>query len=242
MQGNIDFTGSLTGSIAGSGGGGSNVTITPTLESGTKIADYTIDSTSGSLYAPTPEGLTAELPLEISDNVISIDLSNYVTETDLNTVLDDYTTYTYTESRYTPLATFNAYTIAAENHFQRVLTAGANITIDPVNDIISASGGSTWDYSTSEVDTGQKWINNKSIYCRYFQFANPIAFTGNSDTNVTSYADFSSTEQIISTIGISETSFASIPISAYKYSGDIYARTPLNITLDGFIVFYTKSA
>lgn len=166
MQGNIDFTGSLSGSIAGGGGGGSDVTITPTLATGTKIADYTIDSESGSLYAPTPEGLTAELPLEISNNVISIDLSDYVTETDLNTVLDDYTTYTYTESRYTPLATFNAYTLAAENHFQRVLTAGANITIDPVTDTISASGGSSWDYSTSEVNTGQKWIDGKDIYCK----------------------------------------------------------------------------
>lgn len=26
-------------------------------------------------------------------------------------------------------------------------------------------GGSSWDYSTSEVDTGQKWINGKPIYC-----------------------------------------------------------------------------
>ena len=32
--------------------GGSTVTITPTLESGVKIADYVIDETSGSIYAP----------------------------------------------------------------------------------------------------------------------------------------------------------------------------------------------
>ena len=36
-----------------SGGGGSTVSITPTLSSGTKIADYTIDGVSGSLYAPS---------------------------------------------------------------------------------------------------------------------------------------------------------------------------------------------
>ena len=34
------------------GGGGSTVTITPSLASGIKVADYSIDSTSGSLYAP----------------------------------------------------------------------------------------------------------------------------------------------------------------------------------------------
>ena len=33
-------------------GGGSDVTITPALESGTKVADYAIGSTEGSLYAP----------------------------------------------------------------------------------------------------------------------------------------------------------------------------------------------
>ena len=35
------------------GGGGDDVTITPALESGTKVADFTIGEDSGSLYAPT---------------------------------------------------------------------------------------------------------------------------------------------------------------------------------------------
>lgn len=52
MQGSINFDGTLSGSIAGGGGGGSEVTITPVLTSGTKIADYTIDGNSDSLYAP----------------------------------------------------------------------------------------------------------------------------------------------------------------------------------------------
>lgn len=36
--------------------GGSEVTITPTLQSGTKIADYEIDGVSGALYAPAGGG------------------------------------------------------------------------------------------------------------------------------------------------------------------------------------------
>lgn len=47
----------LTGSVEGGLsfiGGGSDVSITPALQSGTKVADYTIDNVSGSLYAPTP--------------------------------------------------------------------------------------------------------------------------------------------------------------------------------------------
>jgi hypothetical protein len=33
-------------------GGGSTVTITPTLQSGEKLADYSIDGTAGAIYAP----------------------------------------------------------------------------------------------------------------------------------------------------------------------------------------------
>lgn len=45
--------------IAAAASGGDEVTITPALESGTKIADYTIgEDTSGSLYAPTPAQVT----------------------------------------------------------------------------------------------------------------------------------------------------------------------------------------
>lgn len=40
----------------GSGGGGSTVTITPTLSTGTKIANFEIDGTSGELYAPQGGG------------------------------------------------------------------------------------------------------------------------------------------------------------------------------------------
>ena len=34
------------------GGGGSDVDITPTIQSGTKIADFEVDGVSGELYAP----------------------------------------------------------------------------------------------------------------------------------------------------------------------------------------------
>lgn len=53
LQAQIDQVKRLA--IAAGSSGGDTVTITPALESGTKIADYTIgEDTSGSLYAPTP--------------------------------------------------------------------------------------------------------------------------------------------------------------------------------------------
>lgn len=45
----------------GHGGGGSNVTITPTLSTGTKIADFEIDGQTGELYAPTGGGGNANI-------------------------------------------------------------------------------------------------------------------------------------------------------------------------------------
>ena len=72
----MEMTGSVSGMIELLGGG-SNVSITPTLAAGTKIADYEIDSTPGELYAPTPEALTASAPLDITNGVINIDLSDY---------------------------------------------------------------------------------------------------------------------------------------------------------------------
>lgn len=50
------LVGAINEALQGGGGGGSTVTITPTLSTGTKIADYSIDDTSGSLYAPTGGG------------------------------------------------------------------------------------------------------------------------------------------------------------------------------------------
>ncbi len=43
-------------SVQSGGGGGSDVSITPTLSTGTKIADFEIDGVSGELYAPTGGG------------------------------------------------------------------------------------------------------------------------------------------------------------------------------------------
>ena len=65
------LSGSVEGGISFIGGGGSDVTITPRLSSGTKIADYTIDDTSGSLYAPTPPDAVTITPVQLSGTKIA---------------------------------------------------------------------------------------------------------------------------------------------------------------------------
>jgi hypothetical protein len=66
-----------------SSGGGSNVTISPTYNSGDKIADYSIDGVSGALYIPNGGGYTrttlATLATKLTSGTITLsdDLTNY---------------------------------------------------------------------------------------------------------------------------------------------------------------------
>ena len=182
MEGNINFIGSLSGDISGGGGGGSNVTITPTLSSGTKIADYEIDGEAGILYAPTPTSLTAQLPLSISNNVISIDLSDYATVSDLNNYatvsdLDDYqeklTAGNYinidsnNEISCTPPITAVWYT--PEPDVQQDVLIGKFTVNEVTQNVYAPAGGGGLNYSTTEQLTDKKWIDGVSdVYQRTF--------------------------------------------------------------------------
>ena len=191
MQGTISFDGTLSGGITGGGGGGSEVSITPVLTEGTKIADYNIDQEEGSLYAPTPE--------DMPDTIVTKALRKYndTSQTKIMTV----TTYDRENEQevnqdiYAPSPVQCWYNPGLEQdyvigqftyggvtqnvyipNFQRPLTAGQNITIDQDNVISASGGGSSWNYSTSEVNTGQKWIDGKDIYCRVLDLGSDTSF------------------------------------------------------------------
>lgn len=51
---NLSTSGNMRGNMYRGVGGGSTVEITPTYNSGTKIADYSIDGEEGEIYTPTP--------------------------------------------------------------------------------------------------------------------------------------------------------------------------------------------
>lgn len=174
MQGFIDFDGTLSGNITGGGGGGSEVTITPTLQNGTKIADYTIDETTGELYAPTPPSVPDHIVTDIygfnytpypSTEVARYTIDNgeeqSIRTPDFKT---EWEAYPGVEQDYTIgiLRCYGSnYNIKIPN-YQKPLTAGTGIDIDPDN-VISASGGNL-NYSLTEQNTGRKWIDGKDIY------------------------------------------------------------------------------
>lgn len=239
MQGNIDFTGSLSGSIAGGGGGGSDVTITPTLATGTKIADYTIDSESGSLYAPTPVGLTAELPLDISDNVISIDLSDYATVSDLSNYQEKLTAGNYinidsnNEISCTPPINNVWYT--PEPDVQQDVLIG-KFTVNEVTQNVYAPSGN-WNYSTSEVDTGQKWINGNTIYCKVINLTPEIYISSNQWHIINNV--FQSDATIIDcVVKLGNTMYSCIGASCYQGDLQILNTRDSNIGVDTIILKY----
>ena len=184
MQGTISFDGTLSGGITGGGGGGSEVTITPVLTEGEKIADYSIDGESGSLYAPEAEALPSTIVTKALRKYNDTSQTKILTITTLDTensqeVSQDIYAPSPVQCWYTPgleqdyvIGQFT-YGGVTQNvyipDFQRPLTAGANITIDQDNVISASSGGSSWNYSTSEIDTGQKWTDNKNLFVRTFQ-------------------------------------------------------------------------
>lgn len=199
MQGSIVFDGTLSGSIAGGGGGGSEVNITPTLTEGEKIADYEIDGTPGELYAPTP----TPLPEHIVTDIHGFSYTPYPsTEVARYTIDDgeeqsirtpDYTTtweaYPGVDQDYTIglLRCYGSTFNVKIPYYQKPLTAGTNITIDSDN-VISASGGSSWDYSTTEVNTGQKWIDGiHDIYNIVIAYSSALAL--NSWVKVATFTD-----------------------------------------------------
>ena len=134
MQGSISFDGTLAGSIAGGGGGGSNVTITPTLLEGTKVADYSIDDTNGSLYAPTPTVYTAGDNVTIDDGVISAADTTY-TAGDNITIEDGVISATATTYTAGNNITIEDGVISATD---TTYTAGTGISI--TDGVISATG------------------------------------------------------------------------------------------------------
>lgn len=176
MQGTIAFDGTLSGSIAGGGGGGSEVTITPVLTEGEKIAEYSIDGENGELYAPESGSIVTITPTYIDGEKIADFTINgvagkiyqpeifYIHKIEKEYIENpgDTLLFYYTESDGDRAA---IYCPAA----QAPLTAGANITIDQDN-VISASGGGVINYSTAEQDTGELWTDGTShVYQKSFQ-------------------------------------------------------------------------
>lgn len=143
--------------------GGSDVTITPVLDSGTKIADFTIGEDEGALYTPTiptiPDGVQYKVLYEdaagFSGDNQSVTFSDYLENYDVAMALVNvYSGPETTDRYYTPLAgIFKSATrlrteswIGALRHY-RIIGEPENLTYT-----CSASSG-----------------GESNVYCRVYQ-------------------------------------------------------------------------
>ena len=173
MQGSINFDGTLSGSIAGSEALPGTI-VTKTLRkyndtTQTKIATVTTLDTSNN--QEVSQDIYAPSPVQCW----------YTPGLEQDYQIGQFTYGEVTQNVYIP-------------YFQRPLTAGANITIDADN-VISATG-SNINYSTTEFDTGKKWIDGKSIFCRTLQIDN---FNINLSYGDLKYGSFNITDYITGT-------------------------------------------
>lgn len=108
-----------------------------------------------------------------------------------------------------------------------------------------ASKSSSWNYSLSEVNTGQKWIDGKDIYLKTLYFENGVDIPASTGT-ITTTDDLSSIENVVDAIFIKPAAGTNPAYSGRGIVGITGATqiTPRVITgLSGckyIVIFYTK--
>lgn len=175
MNGSINFDGTLSGSIAGGGGGGSEVTITPVITEGTKIADYSIDGTAGELYAPEAGDTVEVTPtLNVGDKVADIAVNgvnkalysqSYTYANDMHDTNSETIGGLQKGSNITPIM------VKAVSYADQSGADGETIGVLSVGDTnypVKQKKSNTVNYSTTEQNTGLKWIDGRDIYQKTF--------------------------------------------------------------------------
>ena len=176
MQGSINFDGTLSGSIAGGGGGGgSEVSITPVLTEGTKIADYSIDGNTGELYAPGAGDTVDVTPtLNAGDKVADIEVNgvnkalysqSYSYANDLHDANSETIGGLQMGSDITPIK------VKSISYLDQSGADSETVGVLSVGDTdynIKQKKSNVINYSTTEQGTGKKWIDGRSIYQKTF--------------------------------------------------------------------------
>lgn len=106
---------------------------------------------------------------------------------------------------------------------------------------IFSVGSTLPSYSTTEFDTGKKWIDGSTIYGLVYEFATPleVAYNAYTSTGISTDADF-----IISITGYEPNSHACYNIFGYNDNGTLKVQTSRNGAADtiGSLYFeYTKT-
>ena len=192
----VDGTSVMDGTIAKitSGGGGSTVTVTPLLSTGTQIATIGVDGTDYDLYAPNGGGTGDVADVYVngvsvldSDKIAQIDLTDYATDTELATAVA------------TLQASFQA---GVDSVYNACVTKGSTPASHSLSDVVqgiidipSSGGGSNIISIYSYQQTGRT-LSDSLTYTCYYSGTLIVALCGYVDSlsfsiNGTSYSPFS---------------------------------------------------
>ena len=208
MNASINFDGTLSGSIAGGGGGGgSEVTITPVLTEGTKIADYTIDSASGSLYAPEAGDTVDVTPtLNVGDKVADIEVNGVnkaLYSQSYGYANDMHDTNSETIGGFQKGSNITPIMVKAVSYADRSGVDGETIGVLSVGDTdynIKQKKANVINYSLDEQDTGKKWVDGKTIYQRTAYATAQTNLTNTAWSTIPWNSSFSNIEYLIEAV------------------------------------------
>lgn len=247
----MDGTNGTDGTDGTDGVGISSITFKEKDASGNNV--YTVTLTNTNTYDITcpigPQGETGATGAT-GNGIASI------TKTGTSGLVDTYT-ITYTNGQTTTFTVTNG---EGKNEFLgtleewNALTTAEKKAYDTyqiTNDYTGGSGG--WNYSTSEVNTGQKWVDGKDIYCKVYS---NIQLTNGAD--VTIDANFGTDKNIIRFEGAAKYTSGSevqyVSLGNYLTGNDKVIPHIVNGVLSAivadnwsawschFIVYYTKTA
>lgn len=225
ISGNVSSTG-ISGALNFEGAG-SEISIDPILLSGYKIADYTIDGVTDSLYCLPASEVEVTPAIFAGTKIATItidgdDFDIYAPSAAALTYVDEtIAAYGRTEIGYLTDGGQQTQPINIPTPSYVDLTGGQGTQVGgfsfdgQVSPVFVPSSGII-NYSTTEQLTGQKWIDGKDIYVRVISVDNLAADT-NSDA-LQSNVDFYFCGGI-TVFGPNNTSWSPSTISMYNYQG-----------------------
>lgn len=226
VRNGIEYSGS------GGGGGGSSVEITPSLVSGTKIADYEIDGTEGSLYAPTPQVIEANPAETASSTLTKLGIDGDIYELaggGSGDVEDVYVNGTSVLDS-NKIAQITSYKEITQAQYDALpATKESDGVLYCIKDAASTGGGNSaiilngQIYSTEERQIGI-WLDGKPLYQKTWDFGSQIAIPSNTwtDTNIR-LADWN-IENIVLTFSTDNSRSATVFIGASASEGNTYLQ------------------
>lgn len=105
----------------------------------------------------------------------------------------------------------------------------------------SGGGGSFPDFSTTEVNTGIKWIDGKDIYMKSYEFTSPVTIVGNDFRTITTDATLNIDTILFGTSNPDKNN-TFIPVSVRRSGNNIQCFYTANWSCKWLTIWYTKAS